>query len=313
MFSGQTILVTGGTGTFGRAFVREALRHDPRKLIVLSRDELKQSEMARDFPDPRLRFFIGDVRDKDRLYRAFDGVDVVIHAAAMKQVPACEYNPFEAVKTNVLGAQNVIDAAIDCGVRQVLAISSDKAVQPVNLYGMTKGCAEKMFCEANAYVGGKGTRFSVVRYGNVIGSRGSVIPLFRQQASEGLLTITDERMTRFWLTIEQGEAFVLSCLMMQAGGEVFVPKVPSMRVVDLAEAIAPGVPRKVIGIRRGEKLHEVLISEDEARNTVHFIDRYVIDSQSPWMGRRLMPDGFRYSSDGNDHWLTVEELRGLVG
>lgn len=313
MFSGQTILVTGGTGTFGNEFVRTVLQLSPRKVIVFSRDELKQSEMARKYPDERLRFFLGDVRDKDRLYRAFDGVDVVVHAAALKQVPACEYNPFEAVKTNVQGAQNVIEAAIDTGVRQVVAISSDKAVQPVNLYGATKLVAEKLFCQGNAYAGAGRTRFSVVRYGNVIGSRGSVIPLFKEQAKAGVLTVTDERMTRFWLTIGQGVEFVLSCLGMQFGGEIFVPKVPSMRVMDLAAAIAPEAKVEIIGIRPGEKLHEVLVSEDDARNTVECVDRYIIRPSSRMDFGRPVTEDFRYSSDTNQDWLTVEQLRRLVG
>jgi UDP-N-acetylglucosamine 4,6-dehydratase len=231
MFTEQTVLVTGGTGTFGNEFVRQALKLSPRKLIVFSRDELKQSEMAREFTDGRMRWFIGDVRDKDRLYRAFNGVDVVIHAAALKQVPTCEYNPFEVIKTNIVGAQNVVEAAVDNRVKQVIFISSDKAVAPVNLYGASKLCAEKLFTGASVYVGRGVGKFSVVRYGNVIGSRGSVIPLFRAQAEQGVLTITDERMTRFWLTVQQGVEFVLNCLRMQHGGEVFVPRVPSMRVL----------------------------------------------------------------------------------
>jgi len=313
MFSGQTVLVTGGTGTFGHEFVRQALTLGPKKIIVLSRDELKQGEMQREFPDSRLRFFLGDVRERDRLYRAFDGVDVVVHAAALKQVPACEYNPFEATKTNVLGAQNVIEAAIDNDVRQVVAISSDKAVNPINLYGATKLCAEKLFVGASAYGGARGPRFSVVRYGNVIGSRGSVIPLFKEQAKIGTLTITDERMTRFWLTIEQGVTFVLSCLGMQFGGEIFVPKVPSMRVTDLAEAIAPGAKHVIVGIRPGEKLHEVLVSEGESRNVVDCGDRYIINPSSRLVAGVPVPEGFRYSSDSNSEWLTVEELRRLAG
>ena len=313
MFSGQTVLITGGTGTFGREFTRQALALSPRKVIICSRDEYKQSEMAREFPDGRLRFFIGDVRDKDRLRRALNGVQVVVHAAALKQVPACEYNPFEAVKTNIIGAQNVIEAAIDCGVKHVVAISSDKAVNPVNLYGATKLCAEKLFVQAQVYGGVGGPRFSVVRYGNVIGSRGSVIPLFKEQAARGFVTITDERMTRFWLTIEQGVQFVLGCLRRQQGGEIFIPRVPSMRVTDLAEAIAPNARRQVIGIRPGEKLHEVLVSDEEARNTVDCSDCYVIrPAGRPTFGQAVA-EGFRYSSDSNDRWLTVEQLRGLVG
>lgn len=312
--SGKTVLITGGTGSFGHAFVREVLQEDVRKVIVFSRDELKQYEMARLFPDPRMRFFIGDVRDKDRLYRAFDGVDVVVHAAALKHVPACEYNPIEAVKTNILGAQNVIEAALDCGVRRVIALSTDKAANPINLYGATKLAADKLFIAANSYAGPKETRFSVVRYGNVVGSRGSVVPLFLRLRHTGKLPITDTRMTRFWITLEQGVRFVLDCLGRMRGGEIFVPKIPSMRVVDLAEAIAPGCRLEHIGIRPGEKLHEVMIPEDDARRTLEFETYYVIQPEFPWWknghenGRRL-PEGFRYASDTNTEWLTVKDLR----
>lgn len=289
-----------------------------KKVIVFSRDELKQYEMAQEYTDPRIRFFIGDVRDKARLYRAFDGVDYVVHAAAMKQVPACEYNPFEAVKTNIHGAQNVIEAAIDRGVKRVIALSTDKACSPVNLYGATKLASDKLFVAANSYVGDKETRFSVVRYGNVVGSRGSVVPFFKKIRHTGKLPITDERMTRFWITLDQGVQFVLDSLQRMRGGEIFVPKIPSMRVVDLATAIAPECEIEIVGIRPGEKLHEAMITEDDARHTVEFDTYYVIQPEFPWWSResvkggKSLPEGFKYTSDTNTEWLTVEELRALV-
>jgi UDP-N-acetylglucosamine 4,6-dehydratase len=316
---GKVILVTGGTGSFGRKFARIVLeRYDVRKLIVFSRDELKQSEMSREFSSDKVRYFIGDVRDMERMQRAMRGVDVVVHAAAMKQVPACEYNPFEAVKTNVIGAANIIEASIDCGVSKVLAISTDKAVNPINLYGATKLCAEKLFVQGNSYSGFGGTRFSCARYGNVVGSRGSVVPLFQQQRQDGTVTVTDERMTRFWITLEQGVAFVLHCIEMMEGGEIFVPKLPSMRILDLAAAIAPESHIKVTGIRPGEKVHEVLISEDEAHHTVELDDLYIVKPLHQWWRKdgwsvgRALPDGFRFASDSNERWLSVEELRALV-
>jgi UDP-N-acetylglucosamine 4,6-dehydratase/5-epimerase len=315
----QTILVTGGTGSFGKKFVKKILEYDVKKVIVFSRDELKQYEMAQEYTDPRIRFFIGDVRDKDRLYRAFDGVDYVVHAAAMKQVPACEYNPFEAVKTNIYGAQNVIEAAIDRGVKRVIALSTDKAAAPINLYGATKLASDKLFVAANSYVGGKETRFAVVRYGNVVGSRGSVVPFFKKMAAEGKkLPITDERMTRFWITLEQGVQFVINSLERMKGGEIFVPKIPSMKVVDLAKAIAPDAEIEIIGIRPGEKLHETMITEDDARHTVEFDSYYVITPEFPWCPQeyvkhgKSLPEGFKYTSDTNTEWLTVEQLRALV-
>ena len=318
--NGKIILVTGGTGSFGRKFTEIVLsRWTPHKLIVFSRDEHKQLEMQRAFHAPCLRFFIGDVRDLDRLHRAMHGVDLVVHAAAMKQVPACEYNPFEAVKTNVLGAANVIDAAIDCGVKKVMALSTDKAVNPVNLYGATKLCAEKLFIQGNLYSTAHGTRFSCARYGNVVGSRGSVIPLFIQQRSEGVLTVTDERMTRFWITLEQGVELVLKGLSMMQGGEVFVPRIPSMRVMDLVTAIAPGCQVRFTGIRPGEKIHEVLVSEDEARQTVQLEDLFVIQpSEEIMQGRNWtlgtpLPSGFVFTSDHNDQWLSLEDLRSMAG
>src|SRR5271163_4489032 len=277
-WSEQVVLVTGGTGSFGRTFVELMLReYRPQKLIIFSRDELKQHDMrAAGLDDPSLRYFIGDVRDMQRLERAFSGVTVVVHGAALKQVPACEYNPFEAIQTNIMGGRNVIDAAINQGVRRTLALSTDKAVNPINLYGATKLCAEKMFVQANAYAGAQDTRFACARYGNVVGSRGSVIPVFIEQRRRGKITITDPRMTRFWLTLEQGVKFVIRCLEQMHGGEIFVPKIPSMRLADLAETIAPGCAVEYIGIRPGEKLHEVLVSEDESRQTLETEDMFVI-------------------------------------
>jgi len=315
-----SVLVTGGTGSFGRKFVEVMLRdYHPKRLIIFSRDELKQHEMRVSGLDhPSLRYFVGDVRDQQRLCRAFAGVDVVVHAAALKQVPACEYNPFEAVKTNILGAQNIIDAAIDNGVCRVMALSSDKAVNPVNLYGATKLVAEKLFVQGNAYAGATGTRFSCVRYGNVAGSRGSVIPLFRQQRPTGRLTITDERMTRFWVSLEQGVQFVIRCTEQMEGGEVFVPKIPSMKVTDLGKAMAPECELEVIGIRPGEKLHETLVSVDEARHTLELPDMFVIQPMHPWWSQHAwlqgqpLADGFTYTSDRNPQWLTVEQLREML-
>src|SRR5271167_4544458 len=283
-WSEQVVLVTGGTGSFGRKFVELMLReYRPQKLIIFSRDELKQHDMrASGFDHPSLRYFIGDVRDPQRLERAFSGVTVVVHAAALKQVPACAYNPCEAIQTNIMGGRNIIDAAINRGVHRILALSTDKAVNPINLYGATKLCAEKMFIQANAYAGAQNTRFSCARYGNVVGSRGSVIPVFLEQRKSGRITITDSRMTRFWITLDRGVKFVIRCLEQMHGGEIFVPKIPSMRMVDLAESIAPGCEIDVIGIRSGEKLHEVLVSEDEARNALELDDMYVIQPAHPW-------------------------------
>jgi len=319
-WSEQVVLVTGGTGSFGKKFTELMLREfHPRKLIIFSRDELKQHDMrTAGFDHPSLRYFIGDVRDAQRLERAFSGVTVVVHAAALKQVPACEYNPFEAIQTNIIGGRNVIDAAINQGVQRTLALSTDKAVNPINLYGATKLCAEKMFVQANAYSGEKNTRFSCARYGNVVGSRGSVIPVFLEQRKRGKITITDARMTRFWITLEQGVRFVARCLEQMHGGEIFVPKIPSMKLTDLAETIAPGCEVEYVGIRPGEKLHEVLVSEDEARNTLELEDMYVIQPGHPWWhrenwrGARKLADGFRYTSDANEDWLTGERLEELI-
>lgn len=317
------ILVTGGTGSFGKKFTEIMLReYHPKKLIIFSRDELKQHEMRLIYngsePDSSIRYFIGDVRDKDRLQRAMDGVDIVVHAAALKQVPACEYNPFEAIQTNIIGAKNVIDSAIDCRVQKIIMIGTDKAVNPINLYGATKLCAEKMFIQGNSYSGAGGTRFSCSRYGNVVGSRGSVIPLFLKQRQNDSITITDARMTRFWITLDQGVRFVIRCIETMHGGEVFVPKIPSTRIMDLAKAIAPKCKIQFVGIRPGEKVHESLISEDEARTTLEFDDMFVVQplfswwGANNWEGGRPLPDGFRYASDTNDWWLTEEELKQMV-
>jgi UDP-N-acetylglucosamine 4,6-dehydratase/5-epimerase len=318
-WSDTTVLVTGGTGSFGRKLVEVALAElRPRKVIVFSRDELKQHDMREAGLDgPSLRYFIGDVRDLERLRRAMQGVDVVIHAAALKQVPACEYNPIEAVKTNIGGAQNVIDAAIDCGVSRVLALSTDKAVSPVNLYGATKLCAEKLFVQGNAYAGGKRTRFACSRYGNVVGSRGSVVPTFQRQRASGVVTVTDQRMTRFWLTLDHSVRFVIRSVERMRGGEVFVPKLASMRITDLAAAVAPECRVDTIGIRPGEKLHESLVSADESRTAVELDDSYVIEPAHPWwqaadLGGKRLPEGFEYRSDGNDRWLSVAELRRML-
>ena len=315
-----SILITGGTGSFGKKFAEIMLRdYHPKKLIIFSRDELKQHEMRLSgFDHPSLRYFIGDVRDADRLRRAMNGVDMVVHAAALKQVPACEYNPIEAIMTNVMGARNVIDAALDTGITKVMALSSDKAVNPINLYGATKLCAEKLFVQSNAYSGFHGTRFGCARYGNVVGSRGSVIPVFLEQRRNGCITVTDPRMTRFWITLEQGVRFVIRCIEQMHGGEVFVPKIPSMNIMDLVKAVAPDCKVEYIGIRPGEKLHEVLISEDEARHTVELEDMYVVQPVHPWWqvenwaGGKPLPDGFRYTSDTNSLWLSVDELRGFI-
>jgi UDP-N-acetylglucosamine 4,6-dehydratase len=318
---GKVVLVTGGTGSFGKKFVQKMLASDVRKIIVFSRDELKQYEMSQEFTDPRIRFFIGDVRDADRLYRAFDGVDIVVHAAALKHVTACEYNPIEAVRTNILGAQNVIDAAINRGVQRVIALSTDKAANPINLYGATKLAADKLFVAANAYVGDKPTRFSVVRYGNVAGSRGSVIPFFYKVRHTGKVPITDERMTRFWITLEQGVQFVVDSLRRMKGGEIFVPKIPSVKIVDLAHVIAPDCELEFVGIRPGEKLHEAMITEDDARKTVEFDDYYIIkpefhgwlDDDPEGYGGKPLSERFSYCSNTNDWWLTPEEIREYLG
>ena len=317
--NGKNILITGGTGSFGNEFVKIVLKkYKPARLIVFSRDELKQFDMKRKFDHRCMRYFLGDVRDQQRLHRAFQGVDIVIHAAALKQVPAAEYNPFEAVKTNVIGAENIINEAIECGVSKVVALSSDKAVNPVNLYGATKLCSDKLFVAGNSYVGRSKTRFGVVRYGNVVGSRGSVIPLFREQKKTGKITVTDKRMTRFWITLPQGVDLVLRSLEIMQGGEIFIPKIPSMNIMDLAKAVAPSAKISVSGIRPGEKLHEILLPKDEARHSLEFKDMFIIEPDFPWWnkkhhtnGRKIRED-FEYRSDNNRDWLTAAALQKMV-
>lgn len=322
--NGKTILITGGTGSFGRALVRMVLtKYKPTKLIIFSRDEMKQYEMAQEFDAPQhpcMRYFIGDVRDLDRLEMAFRDVDIVVHAAALKHVPAAEYNPFECIHTNVIGAENVVKASIRCGVKQVIALSTDKAASPLNLYGASKLASDKIFVAANHLSAGS-PAFSVVRYGNVLGSRGSVVPFFKNLIAENaeFLPITDERMTRFWITLDQGVNFVLSCFAMMQGGEIFVPKIPSMRMIDMAKALAPNLPVKIVGIRPGEKLHETMITVDDARNTLSLSDRFVIEPSLSFWARgenyknaTPLPEDFSYSSDGNDEWLSEESLLKLL-
>jgi UDP-N-acetylglucosamine 4,6-dehydratase len=323
MLNGKSILITGGTGSFGKKCTEMILRkYNPKRLIIYSRDELKQFEMAQDYPHTKydsIRYFIGDVRDKERMSRAFHNVDCVIHAAALKQVPAAEYNPFEAIKTNILGAQNVINVAIDHGVKKVIALSTDKAANPINLYGATKLCSDKLFIAGNSYVGRDTTIFSVVRYGNVVGSRGSVIPFFLKCRETGVLPITDPRMTRFWITIEQGVNFVLQCLESMVGGEIFVPKLPSMNIMDLAKLIAPECKTDIVGIRPGEKLHEVMIPKDDARRTIEYADHYIIQPDFDFWGRRFasnggqpVPSEFEYNSGDNRWILTSEEMDEII-
>jgi UDP-N-acetylglucosamine 4,6-dehydratase len=319
ILDGKSVLITGGTGSFGRAFVQRALASKAKKIIVFSRDEQKHYEMGRQLDDKRLRFFVGDIRDRDRLQTALRGVDIVIHAAAMKHVPICEYNPIEAVQTNVNGARNLIDAAMACGVERVLALSTDKAVSPANLYGATKLCMEKLLIAANAYAGDRQTRFSCVRYGNVMGSAGSVIPLFRSQQKRGHLTITDRRMTRFWIEMPEAVALVLRGLDLMNGGEIFIPKLPTSDIETLAEAIAPNVPRSTVGIRPGEKLHETLVSVEEARRTSDLGDVLVIwpefQFHTTLTGMRPgvpVPEGFCYSSDNAEPRLDLNATREMV-
>ena len=323
---GANIMITGGTGSFGNALAARLLTYaNPARVVIMSRDEHKQYEMQikPEFANhPALRFFIGDVRDQSRLELAMRDVDYVVHAAALKQIPAAEYNPFECIHTNVLGAQNVVHAAIHAGVKRVIALSTDKAANPLNLYGASKLASDKIFVAGNHLSGSAKTRFSVVRYGNVVGSRGSVIPFFRKLVEEGAdsLPITDERMTRFWITLSQGVDFVLSCLEIMHGGEIFVPKIPSMRVMDIAKAVAPNKPHRVVGIRPGEKLHEMMITEDDARHTIEMPDRYVSEpafnwwSREPYMDRNFkpVPEGFQYSSDSNDEWIDEAGLAGML-
>ena len=323
LFNNKSILVTGGTGSFGKKFIETVLKkYTPKKMIVFSRDELKQFEMQQVFDDPCMRYFIGDVRDEARLKQAMYQVDYVVHAAALKQVPAAEYNPMECIKTNIHGAQNVINAAIAAGVRKVIALSTDKAANPINLYGATKLASDKLFTAANSLVGDRGTRFAVVRYGNVVGSRGSVVPFFKSLVEEGAesIPITDTRMTRFWLRLEDGVRFVLKSFERMHGGEIFIPKIPSMRITDLAKAIAPHIPIRVIGIRPGEKLHEVMCPADLYYDTIEFSDHFVIRPSTPSFGGdytknmlgeegHLVSDGFSYDSGTNSHFLTIDELR----
>jgi UDP-N-acetylglucosamine 4,6-dehydratase len=317
----QVVLVTGGTGSFGKKFIKILLEEkQPKKVIVFSRDELKQHEMqVGGYNQENLRYFIGDIRDRERLVRAMHGVDIVVHAAALKQVPACEYNPMEAIKTNIMGTANVVEAALDAGVKKVLMVSTDKAVSPANLYGATKLAGEKLTIQSNAYAGGSATRFSCVRYGNVVGSRGSIVPLFLKQRASGTITVTDDRMTRFWLSLEQGVRFVITCIEQMEGGEVFVPKIPSTKVVDLAKAIAPNAEINIIGIRPGEKLHEMLISEDEARHTIELDSMFVVQpAEATWFGYswkdkgRELKEGYFYSSDNNAEWLDIEGIKKYI-
>jgi len=323
---GKSVLVTGGTGSFGQRFVRTVLqRYKPRRVIIFSRDELKQYEMGLSLSTadyPAIRYFIGDVRDVNRLTMALREVDVVVHAAALKQVPAAEYNPFECIQTNVIGAENVVRASLACGVKRVIALSTDKAASPVNLYGASKLASDKIFIAANNLSGSIGTRFSAVRYGNVLGSRGSVIPFFRKLINEGSdsLPITDAEMTRFWITLQQGVDFVLSCLSLMKGGEIFVPKIPSMKITDLASYMAPDLPQRVVGIRPGEKIHETLITEDDARSTYELPDRYMIlpefwermHKAFPNSGAKPVPAGFRFASNRNDDWLDAQRLQAMI-
>lgn len=324
MLNGKSILITGGTGSFAKKCTEVILKnYKPKRLVIFSRDEFKQSEMSRIFSEeqyPCIRYFLGDIRDKNRLYRAFADIDYVIHAAALKQVPALEYNPFEAVQTNIIGTENIINAAIDNNVKKIIALSTDKAVAPVNLYGATKLCSEKLFVAGNAYSGMHRTKMSVVRYGNVVGSRGSVVPFFLKQKKEGVLPITDPRMTRFWITLDQGVSFVLDALNRMLGGEVFIPKIPSMNIMDLATAIGPECQTKIVGIRPGEKLHEILIINDEARRTVEFDNYYIVKPTFDWGADendmlkkgKLLTDDFCYVSNTNTHWLTVKELKDII-
>lgn len=316
----KVILLTGGTGSFGQKFAEVALREcEPRVIRIFSRGELLQQEMRQKFNNnPKLRFFIGDVRDRERVYRAMNGVDIVVHAAALKQVPTCEYNPIEAIRTNINGAVNIVDAAIDNAVEKAIAISSDKSAQPINLYGATKLVMERLFVQANVYTGGRKTKFSCVRYGNVVGSRGSVIPLFFEQGADGKITITDERMTRFWITLEEGVRFVIDCISRMQGGEVFIPKIPSMGITDLADVIAPEAKREVIGVRPGEKINETLLTEEEARHSREFENYFAIEPEHPFWtkdnleGGKPLPEGFKYASDNNSRWLTKDELKRML-
>lgn len=319
IFNNKTVLITGGCGSFGNKFTEIILKkHNPKSVRIYDNRELAEVEMERRFKDPRLRFFLGDVRDNNRLFRAMNGVDIVIHAAALKHVPVCEYNPIEAVRTNIDGSINVIDSAINNSVERVVAISTDKAVHPVNLYGATKMVAEKLFIQANSYSSGKQTKFSCVRYGNVVASRGSVIPLFIEQKNSGTLTITDERMTRFWISLDEGVRFVIDSIEVAKGGEIFIPKIPSMRIKDLVNVIAPKAKIKIVGIRPGEKLHETLLTQEESRHTKEFDKYYIIEPRFPFWQRdnfsegKKIAEGFKYSSDQNTQWINEETLRQIL-
>lgn len=322
MLNNKTVLVTGGTGSFGQKFVEIALKkHKLKKLIVFSRDEYKQFLMRKRFTQDNIRFFLGDIRDSARLHRALHGVDIVVHAAALKHVPLLEHDPFEAVKTNIFGTENLINSAIDNRVKKVIALSSDKAVNPINLYGATKLCADKLFISGNAYSGDAKTIFSVVRYGNVFASRGSVVEIYKKEKGKGILPITDINMTRFWITLEQGVNFVLKCLNMMKGGEIFIPKLASMKLVDLAKAVAPGAKFKIIGIRPGEKLHEILLTADDARHTIEERDMYITipdfavvsETEKYYKKKERLKDRFVYASNTNTKWLTVKELQKMIG
>ncbi len=324
MLNNKTILITGGTGSFGKCFTKYVLEHyEPKKIIIYSRDEFKQYLMENEFKEykDKLRFFIGDVRDRERMQRAFEGVDYVIHAAALKQVPACEYNPNEAIKTNIHGAQNVIDAALDCDVKKVVALSTDKAVNPVNLYGGTKLVSDKLFVAANAYAGTKDINFSIVRYGNVAGSRGSIIPLFHNMVKNGKteLPITDYRMTRFWISLREGVELVIKALEEATGGETFISKIPSFKITDLAQAMLPGCQMPEIGIRPGEKLHEIMVTVEDSDTTYEYDKHFIVYPQVIWNSKqqinlngRKVTEGFSYSSDNNDQWLSIEEIKELL-
>lgn len=324
--NGKTILVTGGTGSFGKKFVQTVLERWPniKRLVVFSRDELKQFEMSQQFPKSKydgIRYFIGDIRDAERFKRACEGIEIIIHAAALKQVPAAEYNPMEFIKTNIMGAENVVNAALECGVKHVVALSTDKAASPINLYGATKLCSDKLFISANNIKGKRDLRFSVVRYGNVMGSRGSVIPFFQQHKSKGFLPITHPKMTRFNITLAEGVNLVLLALEKAIGGEIFVPKIPSYRILDVAEAIAPGIEKRIVGIRPGEKIHEEMITEHDSYSTLDAGDYYIILPVLPEYETQLyiekhnakrVPQGFKYNSGTNNQWLTVNEIRELI-
>ena len=324
MLNNKSILITGGTGSFGKKCTEIILKkYKPKKLIIFSRDEFKQFEMSEIYSDkkyPCMRYFIGDVRDKERLHRAFHKVDYIIHAAALKQVPAAEYNPFEAIKTNIIGAENIINVAIDQRVKKVIALSTDKAANPINLYGATKLCSDKLFVAGNSYAGRDITAFSVVRYGNVVGSRGSVIPFFLKKKEEGALPITDPRMTRFWITLEQGVGFALDCLKHMGGGELFVPKIPSMKIMDLAKAVAPECEHNISRVRPGEKIHEVMITKEDARHTLEFDNYYIIEPEFHWWSTddhisndgKAVPKDFEYNSGTNPWFLTIDEMREMI-